>query len=551
MKYICRNRNRKTKNVEQRSETMTRQQIRNGVMIVILGIVSGCFPSKEATSERVEMLSQEHTKITVPTKVVLQDASVALFPKGFTVANGTINGIGERYTLTGTHFPMDILNIPVSEVSALTKYDTRSSAGAAFASFLHGIVGGTMTGLSIYCLLCPKCCFGSCPTVYTYDGKKYTLEAELFSHCISRQLEDDDIDFLAEPVPADGGYKIRMTNEALETHYVDKMSVFAAYHPKGTHIYPTSERGLIAVGKLNEPTRVVSRSGVNVSDVVRSADTLCYRSDEGAILQMASRDPGDWLDVKVDVPVGVQNVRFVVRLRNTLLSTELLYNVVLASQGFQALAWTDRMDTDSVYAAQFRKVYRAFSGVAVKVDRNGEWIQKAAIADVGPLVWKTVAVIIPVESPGEQWVRFQFVPDNFMIDMIAFDPSPNGNQSLLVEEIGPSEVKDNSGVLRNDVMSLIENDDDRYLITNPGESYRFVYPVTKLPGSEVSIFVRSKGYYTEWIRGGWVRDLHQGYQFDLSEPRKTLHYLAVRWLEEKKEIEAKFFDARIPVKEVK
>lgn len=550
MKLMRRYLDRTNAKVEERSYAMTRQQVRTGMMIVILAIICGCFPSKEATSERVEMLSQAHTKIMVPTKVVLHDASVALFPKGFTVANGTINGLGELYTLTGSHASMDILKIPVTEVSALTKYDTRSSPGGVFASFLHGFLGSAMTGLSIYCLVCPKCCFGSCPTIYTYDGKRYTLEAELFSHCISKQLEDDDVDFLIEPVPADGVYRLRMTNEALETHYVNKLSMFAAYHPKGTQLYPTSERGLVAVGKLIEPTRVVNRSGVDVSELVRFADTLCYRSDEGGILQMASSDPGDWLDVKVDVPVGAQSIRFVVRLRNTLLSTELLYNVVLASQGFEALAWTDRMDTDSIYAAQFRQVYKFFSGVAVKVHRNDKWIQKATIADVGPLAWKTVAINIPVEKPGEQWVRFQFVPDNFMIDMIAVDSSPESYQSPLVKEIRPSEVKDNSGAVRNDIMTLIENDDDKYLITNPGESYRFAYPVTKPSGLEVTVFVRSKGYYTEWIRGGWVRDQQQDYQFDLSAPEKTLQYLAMRWLEEKKEIEAKFFDARIPVKEV-
>lgn len=517
---------------------------------VSLGIIWGCFPSTEATTERIEALSKTHAQITIPTKVVLQDASVALFPKGFNVADDTIYGLGDLYRLTGSHLSTDFLKIPLTDVSAVTKYDTKSSPGAIAASFLHGVVGTGMTALSIYCLLCPKCCFGSCPTLYTYDGTKYTLEAELFSHCISRQLEDEDIDFLTEQGPDDGMYRIRMTNEALETHYVNRLSVFAAFHPRGTTILPTADRGIVAVGSILEPKQVVGRSGLDVSRLVKSADTLCYRSDENAILGMAGSGPSDWLDVTLEVPPGVRSVNLVVRLRNTLLSTELLYNVVLASQGLGAIAWTDRMDRDSAYAAQFRDVYRAFSGVAVKILRNGAWIQKGTIADVGPLAWKTVVVNLPVETSGEQRVRLQFVPDNFMIDMIAFDPCPESDQPLLVREIHPSEVRDNSGSARNDITPLIEEDDDKYLITNPGESYRFAYPVAKEAGLEATIFVRSKGYYTEWIRGAWVRDRHEDYQFDLSATGETLKYLFARWLGERQEIEAKFFDARIPIKEV-
>ena len=89
-------------------------------------------------------------------------------------------------------------------------------------------------------------------TIYTYDGKDYTLEAELFSECISKQLENEDIDLLRQKIIGDT-YKMKITNEALETHYINKFEVVVAEHPAGTELYPSVNGNLILVSKTNPP----------------------------------------------------------------------------------------------------------------------------------------------------------------------------------------------------------------------------------------------------------------------------------------------------------
>jgi len=519
------------------------------LFVVLFVGLQGCYPSKVATSVPPEGLVGTGQKITTPARVVLRDATVVLFPGGFTVQNNALQGQGEQCLLTGKRKPIQMLKFPLEDVAAITKYELQNSSGEISGSFFQGIFGTAVTTLSVYCLVCPKCCFGSCPTVYTFDGSKYNLEAELFSQCIAKKLEESDTDILTEPVPPDNLYKIRLTNEALETHYINQFTVFAAYRPKGTKVFSSNDGDPVLVGSVRPPNKVVSRSGRTVTGMVQSEDSLSYRSDDPTTAGLLTGDPMDWLDVTFDVPEGATECRLVARLKNTLLSTVLLYNLVLASQGFRTLSWQDRMDSDEVYATMFRNVYQTFSGVTIKVLRDGEWIQTASIHDVGPLAWKTVTFVVPVDHAGEQTVRFQFVADNFMIDNIGIERTPPISQAPLVEELKLVEVLDNSGKTRNDILPLVSQVDARYLVTDPGQSFRMGYSVPVKPGLEATVFVKSRGYYTEWIRGKWVRENHADYTFDLFDLRGTLAQLGREWMEGKHEIESTFFETRIPLKE--
>lgn len=372
----------------------------------------------------------------------------------------------------------------------------------------------------------------------------------MFSHCISRQLEEDDFDLLAQRVLDNAEYPIRITNEAMETHYIDKFSVYAVYHPIGTSVFISEKGQPLALNTVSRPNTVFDRLGNNVLRLVETEDSLAYRSGDNGIIRMMEGHGGDWLDVTTNVPERAKKIRLTLRWRNTLLSTILLYDIVLGSQGIDALRWTDRMDNDPVYASQFRKLYREFSGIAVCVKDGEKWTRVTSVQDVGPLAWKTVVVEIPSLQPGELAVRLQFVPDNVMLDMIAFDVTSESETQLDVQEIAAVDVRDNSGAFRPDVLRLFENDDDSYLITNPGESFRLNYRPQKKPGTDITILVHSKGYYTEWIRGSWIKNHNPAYQFDLHMIDQTIAHLAQSWMENRLNIEERFFNTRVPIREI-
>ena len=89
--------------------------------------------------------------------------------------------------------------------------------------------------------------------------------------------------------------------------------------------------------------------------------------------------------------------------------------------------------------------------------------------------------------------------------------------------------------------------DHRYLITYPAESYLLSFPV-KEPRSGImrSYFLKSQGYYIEWIRNEWFNDKNRSdfdIAFDLNE--NTLIETAKRWSSKKPEFEKHFFSSRV------
>ena len=517
------------------------------IATLICIVTVSCFSSKEVT-----LIKRGEIPLMIgsPTKAYLKDASLILFSSGFTFKNDTISGFGKRYWLDRSDERMIMRVIPIDSVAAMAYYEWNSSPGTQFGSFLLGLFGGVMTSVSIKCLTCPKCCFGSCPTIYTYENNKYNLEAELFSYSISKYFQESDLDMLSHKIPKDGKYKIRVSNEALETHYINKLSLIAVNHSASTQIFPLNNGGFVSTSKLQQPAKAFNSIGENILPLVRNSDEHWYRSTKNMVRKLNEGVYSDWVEVLLKVPEETSSIKLVLRLKNTLLSTILFYDVVLASQGLRALEWTEKINTDQRYAAQFNALFKSYSGIRVMTEINGTWTEQTVIGDIGPIAWKYTAVEIPVDgmTNGEVRVRLQFFPDNFMIDYVAFETNDSSSESFSVKAYQPKEIYDDAGLLRNDVLDLVADDDERFLVTSPGESYHFIYDIPPESDYETTVFLQSKGYYTEWIRGEWLNNKETGYRFNLFDVDKAIIQLGKSWLENRDIIEKEFFKARIPLK---
>lgn len=516
------------------------------IILVSSAQLISCYPNIKPHFIEMDQLA-ENIQISSPTKVYLSDASVILFSKGFNYSGKLINGFGQRFWHTGKESKSTTQNVHVDSVIAMTYYEKELSGGQVVASFFLGLFGLTQSGVAIYCLSCPKCCFGSCPTVYTFDGNQYHLEAELFSYSISKLLEERDLDLVRQKIPDNGLYKIRITNEALETHYLNQFSLLTVNHPIGTQVFPSGTNQFVMINHLSPPDEVLNSKKNDVLDQVISSDNKSYRSELEMLKNLENGPTHDWLKIKKNLQFNTDSVTMVIRYKNTLLSTILFYDVVLASQGISAIEWTRKMNEDLLYATQFNLVYKNFSGISVLVPKNKSWVKINSIPDAGPITWKYMATKIPVDEEGNINIKLQFFPDNFMIDYIAFDTDHNTTKTFTINEHFPVEIREDS---HNNILHLIENDDDKYLTTNPGESFLLLYDIPKEKNIEQTVFIKSKGYYTEWIRGSWVRNTNLDYRFDLFDVNRTLQYLATSWIQNKDFIEQEFFHTRIPVKEV-
>jgi hypothetical protein len=103
------------------------------------------------------------------------------------------------------------------------------------------IVGLPIAVLSGYCLTNPKACFGSCPTFYTMNDEKWNLVAEGFSSSILPVFEKRDIDMLYWTKNNGDNLKVKLTNEALETHVIRYANLLVFPHQENERVFSTED----------------------------------------------------------------------------------------------------------------------------------------------------------------------------------------------------------------------------------------------------------------------------------------------------------------------
>lgn len=529
----------------------------------LVALEAGCirFPNSEIEALDKKDLKPEFS-VTAPAKVYLTDGTIVAFSNGFKVEGDQIVGTGIAYPLTYKGLPTDLKKnelssakkIPLALVVAANIYTTQAESTMAtldLGSVLLGLSGAVLVPLSLYCLNCPKCCFGSCPTVYDESSGKSVFEAELFSYSVSKLLEAADIDVLDTRYPADGNLRLRVTNEAMETHLINQFALEIVEHPAGTSAYASPHLGILAVGPTVPPDSAVTVRGEDILDRLRTSDGSFFRSGDAPVKALLTGATLDGFDVVKNVAPAKRNARMTIRYRNTLLTTILFYDIVLASQGLQALDWTVRMNSDPVYASQFLAVYKYFSGIRIQEWNGDQWQSLAQLPDAGPLNWKTVAVDVPVSATGEIRLRLQFFPDNFMIDAIGFDLDPPAAATVSRFRLAPLSIRDHAMRPRPEFGTRLEKDDGDYMVTEPGDTFILDYQLPTAPanaGRARSLAIASKGYYIEWIRGSWVRNDPSAAPFRLTEIGQTIRRLAESWLRDRELLEQEFFRTRIPLK---
>jgi len=520
-----------------------------GIIFLII-IITNCFPTYTVRQEDKTEIPSD-SLIQVASKIQTYNDDIYIFPEGFTLQNESIRGVAKLYSFDKSGMGYSMRVIPLENVATINCYEETTTGGRHFASFLFSITGPPLTALSLYCVSCPKCCFGSCPTVYTKGKDEFELETELFSECIARQLEANDIDLLSQKLDSTGNVEIMVTNEALETHYINKFELVSIQHPIGTKIFPTFNDSLMLVSSFTHPLKAKNSKGRDITNLIQNDDDNYYRTSAEYINELKKGILFDWVDISSNISNDLDEVKVVVKYRNTLLSTILLYDVVLASQGIEAVNWTERMNNDVQYAADFKMVYNIFSGITVNSKENDGWREEGFLKDAGPITWRYAAFKAPVDKDGNVNMRLKFILDNMMIDYITIDTSRFADANLQFNNPLSLSVRDESDKVRNEVVEFIQETDNQYLITNPGDNFSLKYKFIKSTNSEQTLAILSSGYYNEWVRGEWIRTKTDDYTFNIYDIKGTCSYLADSWLLNKDIIEREFFNNRIPLKGVK
>jgi len=384
--------------------------------------------------------------------------------------------------------------------------------------------------------------FGSCPTIYADSAGTAVLQAEGFSYSIAPIFESRDVDRLRIRQAADGSVRLEVRNEALETHYLNHLELLEVSHSSVETAFVDELNRLVVVADQQRITSAVDRRGRDVTGPLAAEDGDIYRTDPKTLDQAGLPDLDDWIELTAPAPPGADSVAIVLRLRNSLLNTTLLYDVMLGDPGARSLDWVGRDLKQVGPALAVAQWYQQRMGMNVAVaELTGAYRIVAHLPDTGPIAWKDVAVVVPVLTAGRVRVRLTFPMDNWRIDRVAVARRFRRVNPIVIPlaEVREGEVPNATA------LASMRAADAQYLQTSPGQRFTAVFR-PRNSATLRTFFLATQGYYIEWVRPSWLRGPHADHAFVPSD--SALAEALGRWRTSQDSLEALFAATRIPMR---
>ncbi len=506
-----------------------------GALLVTLAISTAACAFIFHRVDVQQVAPRDAVAVTSPVKSHLKDGSTVVYANGVTVVNGALQGAGVRYDLALKQ-SAPVVSVPLDTVIGMESFQTRVDATKTALVTTLVTAGGIVATAALAVAI-----FGSCPTVYSDDGK--VEEAELFSTSIAPLFEARGVDRLNAQPDSHGMLRLEVRNEAMETHYINHLQIFEVRHAADEFVLPDTEGHPVVAGAVRAPAAIADRGGADLSATLKAVDDKFYRTDRRRLDAATAGDLDDWIDLTADVPEHADSTTLVLRLRNSLLETTLLYDVMLAPAGARAIDWLGAGLGRISNAVELGRWHERRAGLHISVWREGAYREVARVADSGPIFWHDVAAVIPVQ-PGEKSlrIRLSFLADQWRIDRVGVASAAREPKPRVIQI---AEVTAPDGRAEDAARDSMRAPDDRYLQTNPGQRLLVNFNVGTVPAGQSRTFLlSSQGYYTEWIRGTWIQKASKQEPFTPTDEAVlvALH----QWAAKREPFEERFVKDRVP-----
>ncbi len=495
------------------------------------------------------------TEIKSPVKVHLLDGSTVVFQGGARIWSTRISGAGARYQLLGG-VGVPTSDVPMDSVAGVEAFVEKTLVAPTL------VVSAAATALGVVAFAgLAVAIFGSCPTVYADTPRGQVLEAEGFSYAISPLMEHRDLDALRVRPGPDGVIRLELRNEALETHFINHVEVVAVRHAAGARVVPDQGGRPVAVSGFASLAAARDRAGRDVRAALAERDGELFTSSPATVGAAREGDLDDWIDLDVaDLPPG-DSVAVLLRMRNSLLNTVLLYEGMLGGRDAADFLANDM--THIARTVDFSRWYVRTMGMRFSVDgvalpTNEPYVGHARLSDIGPIAFRDVAVVLPRPrtDAGTARIRLRFVADNWRIDEVRIAGAiarPEYTTLPVDSVIVPTPATGAGPIVDAAAVPALADVDERYLETRPGQRMTLVFhpdaPVAAVAptGDTTSTYLIAwQGWYREWIRAGWLARPTRTEPF---VPGDAAVLTALRsWTAQKEAFEQAFYSTSIPVR---
>jgi hypothetical protein len=149
--------------------------------------------------------------------------------------------------------------------------------------------------------------------------------------------------------------------------------------------------------------------------------------------------------------------------------------------------------------------------------------------------------VVPATAGDSVQVRLSFLADEWRIDQLRFAADVRRTAPRMLQ---PASVTTATGAPHPDARAALTSADERRLSTAPGDRMFVRFDVGR-DSTPRTFLVAAQGYYSEWVRGSWMRGPRQPHAF--SPSRTPIDDVLRTWIAKKEFMEAEFFRSRVPV----
>jgi hypothetical protein len=464
-------------------------------------------------------------------KAHLKDGSVCVLSRwSVTVGDTAVEGDGERLDLDRNRAFSGHMSVPMDSVALFESNIVQSSpALAAYTVLLAGTAIGT-----ILCITNPKACFGSCPTFYWEDGPSNVVQAEAFSSSVAPCLEATDVDALYHVNPSGDALRLRVTNEAYETHVIRRAEVLAAPRPPDGRVTRDKTGAFWQIRGLETPRAATAPEG----DCTRSLSSFdgIERFSAADSADLAARET---IDLEF-ASSGTAPAGLVIAARQTLVTTYLYYQT-LAFLGRSAASWMANLERRAATLLPLAGgLGRELGGMEVSVlDSAGRWVPAGEVGETGPIATDVYLIRLPTVTAPTTRVRLRMARGAWRLDYAAL-----GRVGERVQPIRLSPARVTRDGAEDEVARQALTAGPKPLVTSPGDAFGIEYRLPPSP-ERYEYFLEARGYYLEWMRDAWLKEENAARARQIfAGPRGALRALAPEFKAAEPHMESLFWASR-------
>jgi hypothetical protein len=475
------------------------------LIILLSGIaVSGCSPTRiiREFHDPVQLdYSSVHNKSI---KVHMMDGSLYILDSLFNSNNtDTVSGFGSYFNeyreIVSTNKNSEGRLIPPGfqiPLSGVALFETNNITGLKGKVLAMTLIGVPTAIISVYCIINPKACFGSCPTFYSWDGKDTVLMAEGFSSSILRSFEKEDIDMLYNAKPTGNIVNLKLTNEALETHVIRYADLLVFPRKQNERVFAVEDGYFASVSDIRSPSSCRAAEGDCLETVTQMDQRERFSETDAG--NLAAKE---YIELNFNsIPEG--DLGLIIGSRQTFLTTFLFYQS-LAYMGHSAGNFAADIESgDRSLEKKVNKVWDVLGDIEVSFqDRDGNWIKAGGFDEQGPIASDVHFIRLHTSGQTSLKVKLLMTKGLWRIDYLALGKIGTNIEPVRIK---PYVANIETAYCGNNAKPIF-SDTLQPLVTLPGDKYNLTYCLPT-DSEDYELFLCSKGYYIEWMREPWLQE---------------------------------------------